>query len=788
MKYLLSVGIMLSSLLGISQNAYVDSCMSLQGHDTLKINCTQSYVSANYKKDPKTCVDVLKQQLALAEGLNDLKQIEETEGWLGYMLLQVGQLEEAQTVNFSCLNNRQQLGDARGVTNVLNNIGATYKAMELYDSALWAYKSSVELMEELQDTAYLITGHNNIAGIYSIMGKINKSVESWMRTIKLSEQMGDTVSLARSYTGLASTYARSAKFEFAVSNFKRSIELFKMIDQKMSVIQGQNSLASTYVQMGESELAIELFEEVKVFVTEKNILPGIASVASSLGNLEYDAGNYEKSLKHYLEAVSTYRKMNRKTGLSSALSGAGKAFIKLNNPAQGIVYLEESEALAKEISAINQLKYVKRTLAHAYFESGQYAKSSQYYKDYVDLRDSLATDEQKKEIEALSAKFETEKKELMIDNLTKNNELLAKDQALKSAQLSEQRSRIAADEETKKRKDQQLIAIGVGLVLALVLAGLAFKGYRDKQQANKFISEQKEEVEKQRDLAERQKELVEEKNQEITDSINYAQRLQQAILPSPAHIKKHLPDSFILYKPKDIVAGDFYWIEELNGKVYFAAADCTGHGVPGAMVSVVCSNALNKSLMELHKHEPNEILESTRELVVETFSKSGDDVKDGMDISLAVWDKKTNELTWSGANNPLWIIRETENKTPFELNNDRFKVRLNDQENLELLEVKADKQPVGKDDRNAPFTKQTVQLIQGDTVYLFSDGVQDQFGGTDRAGKGKKFKVSSMRQLFFANFDKAMADQSKIIEKAFLDWMGNFEQLDDVCIVAVKVA
>jgi len=220
---------------------------------------------------------------------------------------------------------------------------------------------------------------------------------------------------------------------------------------------------------------------------------------------------------------------------------------------------------------------------------------------------------------------------------------------------------------------------------------------------------------------------------------------------------EYLPDSFILYKPKDIVAGDFYWMEHKDGKVLFAAADCTGHGVPGAMVSVVCNNGLNRSVREHGLTEPGKILDKTREIVIEEFERSEEEVKDGMDIALC--SLQGNTLQYSGAHNPLWIIR-----------------------NGEVLETKADKQPIGKFDKPNPYITHTYELQKGDSIYIFSDGYADQFGGE----KGKKFKAANMKRLILSIQDKNMEEQRQLIDAAFEEWKGNLEQLDDVCLIGVK--
>ena len=258
----------------------------------------------------------------------------------------------------------------------------------------------------------------------------------------------------------------------------------------------------------------------------------------------------------------------------------------------------------------------------------------------------------------------------------------------------------------------------------------------------------------------KQKHLVEEKQKEILDSIAYAKRLQEAILPSKDFIAENLRDNFILYQPKDIVAGDFYWAEKKDGLFYIAAADSTGHGVPGAMVSVVCSTALNRAVKEFELITTGQILDKARELVIETFEKSQNEVKDGMDISLLCLELQNRTVTWSGANNPLWFVQ-----------------------NGELKEIKADKQPIGKTENPKPFTTHSIDCKQGAIFYLFTDGLPDQFGGPN----GKKFKHKQFEDLLVGISRLPMNEQERIIGQKFNGWKGTLEQVDDVCIIGLTV-
>ncbi|MDT8413324.1 MAG: SpoIIE family protein phosphatase [Vicingaceae bacterium] len=468
--------------------------------------------------------------------------------------------------------------------------------------------------------------------------------------------------------------------------------------------------------------------------------------------------------------------------------------------------------LAQELGFPDQIGRNARLLTKVYIKEGNYKLAFDMRDLEIQMRDSLRSEENMKATVQQQTKFEYEKQ-----------------QAIKDAEHEKQ---IAIEQEEKEKQQIITYATGGGLVLVVLFFIFVFNRLQVTKKQKLIIEEQKYEVESQKAVVEKAHTELEEKNKEITDSITYAKRIQNAILPSDTTVKEYLPNNFVLYLPKDIIAGDFYWMESVsvianeervkqsannekiaspeslrsqnrNEVILFAAADCTGHGVPGAMVSVVCNNALNRSVREFQLTNPGEILNKTREIVVQEFEKSEEDVKDGMDIALCSLKlSKGSELSesyatlqYAGANNALYIIKKAPPVLP-EGEGNPAASQLENKENegesssplgrlggAEIIEIKPNKQPIGKTDNPQPFTTHNIELQKGDTIYIFTDGFADQFGGE----KGKKFMYKPFKELLLSIQDKTMDKQKEILAQHFENWRGNLEQVDDVCVIGVRI-
>jgi serine phosphatase RsbU (regulator of sigma subunit) len=405
----------------------------------------------------------------------------------------------------------------------------------------------------------------------------------------------------------------------------------------------------------------------------------------------------------------------------------GQIYLNKNDLLNANIYFTEGLCFTKKMGVKDLEASYYESLAKLYSKKGEYSDAYKYHVLFYNIKDSLITKESLKQIADMNVKYESEKKEQQIDLLNKNKEL----------------------QDVNLKKHRLIILCSVfGLLMAILIA--------------LFVGRSLKTTREQKDIIEKQKKIVEEKNRGIIDSINYAKLIQLALLKEEEHVSKHLPEHFILFKPKDIVSGDFYWAIEKNEYWYLAAADCTGHGVPGAFMSMLGIALLNEISACTEFLSPAQILDQLRAKIVKDLGQRGKDGenKDGMDISLVCYNMNTKELQWAGANNPLYVFKGNE-----------------------LSIIKANKQSIGFHSDMQPFTNHTINLQSGDVFYLFTDGYADQFGGPH----GKKYKYSQLKELFISISSKPMEKQKTILNNEFLEWKLQFEQTDDICIIGTRV-
>ncbi len=636
-------------------------------------------------------------------------------------------------------------GDIQKVAVAYSNLGMLHHRQGNLKKAIEYYLNGLQKLEVAKDSNGIAGALNNIGSLYNTIGDTAKAKECCLKSLAISTKIGNKIWAANSYNNLAEYTLRAGDYKTTLMYYEKSIKLHTDMGNKQGVALSYGNYGTYYFIQKDFKKALENYEKSHKLMLEAGDMRGAAISLNSMARAHFQLGNYKKAIEFSTQAYNTLTQM-----------------------------LKVSENII-----------VVENLYNAYKKTGDHRNALLMLENYITLRDSIKNNENTRSIIEKQYQYDYDKK-LLADSVK-----AIEAEKVRTAESAKQKA------EADKQKQQKYFSYAL-LALALIFGAFIYNRFQLANKQKRIIEEQKKTV----DHAYVE---LEEKNKEILDSITYAKRIQGAILPPQRLVKEYLHESFILYKPKDIVAGDFYWLEAIqlaneqisklaneggkpNQLILFAAADCTGHGVPGAMVSVVCHNALNRSVREYGIVDPGKILDKTREIVIQEFEKSDEEVKDGMDISLCcleisenkkseiesqesengkietaslrLREKNTYKLHWSGANNPLWIIRDNE-----------------------IIEYSPDKQPIGKFMNAKPFQTHTVQLQKNDAVYVFTDGYADQFGGQH----GKKYKASALKKILLSLQDQPMEKQKEMLNTAFENWRGNLEQVDDVCVIGVKI-
>lgn len=590
-----------------------------------------------------------------------------------------------------------------------------------YYYAKLQYDYAVETKSEVYKASALrIQGH-----ALRLMGNSALALNILDEAIDIYTRLGDKAGVADILHLIGAIHIDQANQAKALPFLQRAHELRLQVGDRYEIARSYNTLGYLYDDAGEYEKALEHHNKCLAIRIEINDLQGISWCYNNMARVYFHQANYTEAEKWYLESIALKDSLNEYT-VGETKGNLGMLYLATDRINAAISICEEGYQQSVAIGFDHGVRITCECLYKGYKAEQNTDKALRYYETYIELRDSIFSVQTTKEL--------------------LQSELQYKFQMREALTVIESRKRVAVAEEQEQKQRIITYALTVGAILLFAFLLLLFKWLQKSK--------------KQQYVIESQKAIVDQKNHEIMDSINYAKRIQEAILTPQRIIHAILPDSFILYKPKDVVAGDFYWLEEHDNLVVFAVADCTGHGVPGAMVSVVCNNALNRAVREFNLSEPGQILDKTRELVIKQFEKSEDRVKDGMDISLCVLNKESLELKWAGANNPIWIVR-----------------------NGEVLVTKGDKQPIAYHPNSAPFTTHNIKTEKGDAFYLFSDGYADQFGGHFN----KKFKSVAFKKLLIEVEGMPMEAQKHVVNETFEQWRGVIEQLDDVCVLGFRL-
>ncbi|RPH31951.1 MAG: hypothetical protein EHM93_11465 [Bacteroidales bacterium] len=698
------------------------------------------------------------QLLKLATEKDSIKHQANAYFILGIICDKKGHADSALALITKALELRITIGNQSDIANTYNKIGRLYYDMADYQKSIDCYTNSLKIRESINDPYALAIAYLNFGGTCISIGDYQLALEQFQKALQTFERIGNSEGIAKSCNGIGMVYENLSQSTLAVKDnetnynkgleyYKRSLEIFQSLNSRSEVGRSLQNIANVYSRLATNNFVAQYgegWEESLKKLPSKTILVSfeksleyynksleifkdtqdeaqIANVDINLGATYNWARDWSRANKYLNEALELARKHNLPYEKVNALYSLGESNSNQGNTAQAETYFLECAKMAKDLGIKDTERYCYNRLSKLYEKVGEIQKALDYNKLAVKIKDEIFTEKSQKAITEMQTKYETEKKDLTLN----------------------------LQDSLIKRQKLTIIGAIIGAVLILLVALLLLKMIKEKQKANRILEEKNE--------------LITLQKKEITDSIRYASRIQRAILPSDEILLQTLPQHFVLYLPRDIVSGDFFWLSKRGGKIVIVAADCTGHGVPGAFMSMLGVSFLYEIVNKEGIMEPASILNYLRDHVKHTLSQTGkrDEAKDGMDISLCVFDPNEMKLEWAGAYNPLYLIR-----------------------NGELIEYKADKMPIAIHmNDHMPFTNNEIALQSGDTFYISSDGYADQFGGVD----GRKFMSKKFKEMLLQINGKSMEEQKTIIHNAHMDWKGHHEQVDDILVMGVRV-
>jgi serine phosphatase RsbU (regulator of sigma subunit) len=660
----------------------------------------------------------------------------------------------------------EKLNYQRGKGIAIHDLAAAYFFRDEYGKGLEYCNQAQELLKgtrKANEKWILGMIKNTLGRIYLAKNNFPKALAYLLEALTIREEINDKLGIAQSEYYIAMVYFNQGNNEQALIYHLKALKVREEENDKEGMGQSYNSIGAIYRKLQDYPKAFEYHDKALQIDESLGNEYGIAYDIASIASVYNRQKNYEKTLEYHQKALAIREKIKDNQGIIYGLNRIAEVYQKLNKIKESNEFANRAFLLSQKLQVPRETQEAAIILSSNYEKLKNIPKAYEFQKIVLALKDSLFNIDKEKEIANLQSNYDLEKKQDEIDILNRDN--LIQEEALKIKEL------------------YNYLYIG-GLVLLGMIATFLIRNNRKEHRVNLLLNQQKRAIDERNEelkqtneeltatleLAENRQKEIEKKNEDITASILYAKRIQSAVLPFSEVISESLGQEqfFILYKPRDIVSGDFYWFaeieDELNNqkKIIFAVADCTGHGVPGAFMSMIGNELLNEIVIEKNISSPDLILNYLHKRIRYVLKQGQSDSKDGMDISICVINKQNQTIEFAGANNPMYWI---------------YDHHLND--------LKADKLPIGGEERHKEriYTKHTLPLLPNSTIYLFSDGFQDQFGGAE----DKKFMVKHFRNLLFSIHQEDMPTQKAILDKTIIEWIGNGTQTDDITVVGIRM-
>jgi len=690
---------------------------------------------------------------------------------------------------------------------------AYYKGEQ--NKALAYFKQSFRINQKAGFKKETASALNNMATIYANKLDIKNALTNYNKALNLYTQLGLKKSASQVNYQIGSLYYQTQDAAKALLYYNKALVLEEKSNNISEKMSSYNNIGVLYYEKNQFGKALKnYFSSLKIArKTKQNRQEAIT--LNNIGNVKFDEQKYNEAIDYYNKSKDLSQKIKYLKGLAIAIHNSANAYLSLHKLDSAKLLFNRSLQIAKDINLKDVSYNSYRGLANVYAEENDCNQSLELYKKYAELRFAIS-EKKLKQINIMQEKyidmavwrenqFKKEIKRLKIENISGKNQIrelitqikaeriisqLKVEKKNRDLQIIAKEKQIQTMELQSKSKELEIKRIQIGglagiLLLVFALLILLSKMNTRKKKDNKLLElknkqleEQKTAILKQRDEIEQKNKKIEKQKEAITDSIMYAKRIQMAVLPPVKWFNEILPENFIFFRPRDIVSGDFYWINQRENKIIVVAADCTGHGVPGAFMSMLGVSYLNRLWAEIEFNNASEVLDKLRDFVIETLNPKQTEYteKDGMDMSLVIIDYDKKELQYAGAYNSLYIVGPKDS-----FDNPR---QINAGNNLSLFEWKADKMPIGAHLKQTnSFTNHIIPYHKGDMIYMFSDGFADQFGGKS----GHKYMAKNFKNLLLKIAQKKAEEQMSELEFELQNWQADNEQVDDILILGFRL-
>lgn len=645
-----------------------------------------------------------------------------------------------------------------GEADIYASYGMFYSIYTDFNLAISYFEKSAKICKKHNLKKELVTALGNAGNVHCYQGDYEKGLKNYLEALDVMYELDNKNWIAIATNNIGNVYYLQKNYDKALKYYEEALKTHSQLKNKEGIALATGNIGIIYFEKGETHKALMFYlkaEKMRKVLSNKQQL---ANLYANIGDAYRDIKDFEKATSYYEKSLKLAKQIGDKNNLANLYSSISQYYIDIKKYNMARSYVLK----ALEITKSNKLQRTKSTcyrqLSILDSAGGNYLGAFENYKKADQIQDSIFDKEKAENLNEMHTKYESEKTE-------KENKILLQKNTI--------------DKITIKKQKILSYSFAIGAFLFLILAvGVLFSMnkiksahrklstlYSQLNQQNEEITTQSENLELANKEITKQKNITEHALNHVNASINYAKRIQNAALPDTKIIDKYTQEHFVIFKPRDTVSGDFYWVKFIKNHLLIAVADCTGHGVPGAFVSMLGISLLNDITAHSEITQTNFVLDELRNRIKESLGHNEDSSqKDGMDISFCAINIETLEMQYSGAHNPVYIITKKDGIHS-------------------LTQLRADKMPIGIHRKEIPFTMQKFQLKKNDTLYLTSDGYQDQFGGRH----GEKFKRKRLQQLLLKMQGRQLIEQKNIIEEQFITWKGEMNQIDDILLVGIKI-